>query len=232
MRRRRAVTGRTAHAARRRRRPRPAAALNRRRQPDASAAAQLAVDRDRCPRVGQIAALDFPTTERARLSNGIELVYARRTAVPVTRVAVSSSTPASPPIRPTGSAPQALMLTLLDEGTAPLNSIQIAEAQERLGAQIGTGASARPDHRHAVRADAPTSAPSLDLLADIVRNPAFAPGEVERLRGQQLAAIASEMTQPQGIAAAHPAAAALRHRPSLWHARSPARGDPAGGRRR
>jgi predicted Zn-dependent peptidase len=42
--------------------------------------------------------------------------------------------------------------------------------------------------------------PSLDLLSDIIRNPAFAPAEVERLRAQQLARIAGEMTQPQGLA--------------------------------
>ncbi|HMT45112.1 MAG TPA: pitrilysin family protein, partial [Chakrabartia sp.] len=41
---------------------------------------------------------------------------------------------------------------------------------------------------------------SLDLLADIVRNPAFAPDEVERIRAQQLNRIASELTQPGGLA--------------------------------
>ena len=41
---------------------------------------------------------------------------------------------------------------------------------------------------------------SLDLFTDIVRNPAFAPSEVERLRATQLARISSEMTQPQAIA--------------------------------
>jgi predicted Zn-dependent peptidase len=46
----------------------------------------------------------------------------------------------------------------------------------------------------------PNLAPSLDLLADIIRNPAFDPAEVERLRGQQLARISNEMTQPQGLA--------------------------------
>ena len=46
----------------------------------------------------------------------------------------------------------------------------------------------------------PTLGPSLDLLADVVRNPAFAPAEVERIRQQQLAGIAHEMTQPPGLA--------------------------------
>jgi zinc protease len=150
------------------------------------------------PPVTSIAELDFPDVERARLSNGIQVVYARRTAVPVTRVAVEFDAGiAADPVDRLGT--QALMLSLLDEGTTSLNSIQLAEAQERLGASIGTGASL---DRTAVSLTAltPNLGPSLDLLADVIRNPAFAPGEVERLRQQQLAGIAAELTQPGAIA--------------------------------
>ena len=37
-------------------------------------------------------------------------------------------------------------------------------------------------------------------MADIVRHPAFAPAEVERVRNQQLASIAEEAKQPVGLA--------------------------------
>ena len=117
--------------------------------------------------------------------------------VPVVRVAVEfNAGMAADPGNALGT--QSLMLNLLDEGTASRNSIQIAEEQERLGAQITTGASL---DRTAVQMAAltPNLGPSLDLLADIVRNPAFAPAEVERLRAQQLAAIKSELTQPNAI---------------------------------
>jgi predicted Zn-dependent peptidase len=40
----------------------------------------------------------------------------------------------------------------------------------------------------------------MDLFADIVRNPKFEAAEVERLRGQQLARIASELNNPNAIA--------------------------------
>jgi predicted Zn-dependent peptidase len=94
---------------------------------------------------------------------------------------------------------QALMLNLLEEGTTSRNSIEIAEEQERLGAQISPGASL---DRTAVSLSAlsPNLAPSLDLFADIVRNPAFEASEVERLRAQQLAQVAQELTQPAGLA--------------------------------
>jgi predicted Zn-dependent peptidase len=150
------------------------------------------------PPVTGEAELDFPPVERARLSNGIEIVYARRSTVPVTRVAVEfdAGIAADPPSR---LGTQSLMLSLLQEGTTSRSSVEIAEEQERLGATIGNGANL---DRTGVMLTAltPNLAPSLDLLADIVRNPAFAPPEVERLRAQQLARIAAEMTQPGGLA--------------------------------
>ena len=167
---------------------------------DQSKQAQPTVQRSRpLPPIGPTPALDFPDIERARLSNGIQVVYARRAAVPVTRVAVEfDAGAAADPQERLGT--QALMLNLLEEGTTRLNSIQIAEAQERLGASIGPSQSL---DRTAIQLTAltPNLGPSLDLLADVIRNPAFDPREVERLRAQQLAQIASELTQPGGLAA-------------------------------
>ena len=167
--------------------------------PSETAPAPLAYQKRPMPEVGEISNLDFPDIERAKLSNGIPVVYARRTAVPVVRVAVEfNAGVAADPAAALGT--QSLMLSLLDEGTTSRNSIQIAEEQERLGAVIGPDMSL---DRTAVSMAAltPNLGPSLDLLADIVRNPAFAPGEVERLRAQQLASIAQELTEPGGLGA-------------------------------
>ncbi len=150
------------------------------------------------PEISGFPSLDFPDVQRARLSNGIEVVYAQRSVVPITRIAVEfDAGVAADPADRLGT--QELMLNLLEEGTTSLNSIELAEAQERLGASIGTGASL---DRTAVSLTAltPNLAPSLDLLADVIRNPAFAPSEVERLRAQQMSRIAAEMTQPSGLA--------------------------------
>ena len=105
------------------------------------------------PGVRPAPALDFPDIERARLSNGIQVVYARRTAVPVTRVAVEFDAGiAADPADRLGT--QAMMLDLLEEGTTSLNSTQLAEAQERLGATIGDRRQPRPHRGHADRDDA------------------------------------------------------------------------------
>ena len=149
------------------------------------------------PAVGTIADLDFPAVERARLSNGIEVVYARSTTVPTTRVAVEFDAGiAADPANALGT--QALLLNLMTQGTTSLTSVQIAEAQERLGAQV---AAFQTMDRSLVTLSTvtPNLAPSLDLLADIVRNPALAPAEVERLRAQQIAGVQSELTNPAAV---------------------------------
>jgi predicted Zn-dependent peptidase len=157
-----------------------------------------AADRSKLPDVGAIADLDFPTVERAKLSNGVPIVYVQRNAVPMTQVSVSfDAGNAADPRDRLGT--QSFMLSLLDEGAAGMTSVQIAEAQERLGATIGSGASM---DRTTVNLSALSANldPSLALLADVVLKPDFAPAEVERLRSQQLARIQSELKAPQSIA--------------------------------
>ena len=164
---------------------------------DASAP-EVTITPRQMPPVGDASALDFPAIQRARLSNGIEVVYARRNAVPVTYATVEfDAGVAADPANRLGT--QSLMLSLLEEGTTRLNSIQIAETEERLGANISTGASLDRTFV-SLTALSPNIDASLNLLADIIRNPAFEPSEVERLRRQQLAAISSELTQPAALA--------------------------------
>jgi len=156
------------------------------------------LDRSKLPDVQPIADLDFPEIERATLSNGIEVIFSRRTTVPTVRLAVSfdAGNAADPKDKP---GTQALMLSLLDEGTTSRNSIELAEAQERLGANIGTAATMDRTNV-SLFALKPNLAASLDLLADVVKHPAFDSGEVERLRATLLAQIAAEKTQPTSIA--------------------------------
>ncbi len=150
------------------------------------------------PPLGAFPSLTFPAIERAQLANGIPVYFARRSEIPVVRVSVGfDAGAAADPKDQLGL--QSLTMSLLDEGTTSLNSTQIAETQERLGATLSSGGSL---DRSQVGLYALTAnlAPSLDLLADVVRNPAFDPKEVERLRNEQLARIAASLTQPAGIA--------------------------------
>ncbi len=163
-----------------------------------TATALQAVKRAAPPALGAISDLAFPNVERARLSNGIEIVYAMRNAVPTTQVSLSfDAGNAADPKGKLGT--QSLMLALLDEGAAGMTSTQIAEAQERLGASISSGASMDKTSVGLGSLSANLGA-SLKLFSDIILKPDFVPTEVERLRGQQLARIQSELNNPQGIA--------------------------------
>jgi zinc protease len=157
------------------------------------------VARDPMPPIGEVQDLQFPAVERATLSNGMPVVYAHVDTVPVTRVAVEFNAGYAAD-RADRLGAHSLMLDLLDEGTTTRDANQLAEEQERLGASLNVGASM---DRSAANLSVVTAnlAPSLTLMADVLRHPAFAPSEVERLRAQRLAALANEATQPGAIAA-------------------------------
>ncbi len=167
--------------------------------PDASEDQITVSVRREIPPLGSMQALDFPDISHVTLSNGVELHYAQRAAVPVTQMALSFDAGYAADA-PNGRGLQNLVLSLLEEGTTTRSSQQLAEEQERLGAQINTGGSA---DRSTVRMTALSAnlAPSLDLLADIVRNPAFNQAELDRVRAQALTAIAQQMKTPNAMAA-------------------------------
>ncbi|MDP3676068.1 MAG: pitrilysin family protein [Novosphingobium sp.] len=150
------------------------------------------------PPVAPVGELAFPAIERATLSNGIPVAFARRTTIP--KVLVSLNFDAGYAADPRDAlGTQSLMLTLLDEGTNTRDSIAIAEEQERLGASLSSGANI-DSSAIMLSALSANLAPSLALMADVVRNPAFAPDQVARLKGQRLAEIAQEQASPVGLA--------------------------------
>lgn len=155
-------------------------------------------DRSKFPEPGASPDLDFPTVEETTLKNGIKVFFARRAAVPTVRVAVSFNAGFSAdPEAKRGIA--SMMSTLMLEGTTKLTSTQIAETEEKLGADVNVSSS-QDRTTASLRAVKPNLAASLDLLADVVKNPAFADKELERIRVQQQTRIKAEMNQPQGIA--------------------------------
>ncbi|WP_454886098.1 M16 family metallopeptidase [Sphingomonas oryzagri] len=162
----------------------------------ASGAAPATGPKREAPPVGDISALTYPAITRTKLSNGVTLVYAQRTGLPLTRLAVTFDGGFS--ADPKGALGTAtLMLSLLDEGTPTRSSADIAAEQEHLGSRIAAGGSMdRAEIDLAVLT--PNLAPGMDLLADVTLNPTFA--ELPRVKAEQLAGIQSEMSDPEGLA--------------------------------
>lgn len=150
------------------------------------------------PGVDESPELDFPAIETATLSNGIEVVLANRATVPIVNISVmfDAGFAADRGLK-LGSA--SLTLEMLDEGTKKRSALKIAEELESLGAQLNTGSNLDVS-TVALNALKTELAGSVDILADVVRNPAFSATELERLRQQRLARIRQEESQPVSIA--------------------------------
>ncbi|MEO8780251.1 MAG: pitrilysin family protein [Rhodanobacter sp.] len=161
----------------------------------------VASDLDRSKGVPQVTAfpdLSFPTLQRAKLDNGVEVILAERHTVPAVQLQLLFDAGyAADQGRKLGTS--SFSMSMLDEGSKDLDSVEIAKRKQRLGAMIAAGCGL--DYCNAsLNALDDQLKPSLDLFADIVRNPAFRETDISRLRGQWLAGIAQEKSQPTGIA--------------------------------
>jgi predicted Zn-dependent peptidase len=150
------------------------------------------------PPVAPVGDLAFPAIERAQLANGMAVTLARRTTVPKLIVSLNFDAGTSADKLDTPGT-QGLMLAMLSEGTATRNSTQIAKEQERLGATISAGASL-DSSSIVLNSLSANLAPSLALMADMARNPAFDAGEVARVRAQKLSQLAQVQASPAALA--------------------------------
>jgi len=157
-----------------------------------------AVDRSRLPAAGTPPAADFPEIERARMANGLKVLFARRNAVPVVefRMMVDAGS-ASDFWSAAGTA--SLAMGMLDEGTDSRTALEISEELQRLGARLGTATSLDGSNvtLSALRENLDRS---VDLFADVILNPSFPRGDFERLQRQALAGIQQESIRPRAMA--------------------------------
>jgi predicted Zn-dependent peptidase len=157
------------------------------------------VDRSKgVPVVDKFPDLTFPGLQHGKLANGIEVVLAERHSIPVVQVeALFDAGYAADQGRKLGTS--SFTMGMLDEGTRDLDSVEIAKRKQRLGAEISTDCDLDTCNAWMSALDA-NLADSLALYADVVRNPAFRAADFARLRGQWLAGIAQEKTQPTALA--------------------------------
>ena len=150
------------------------------------------------PPLALLAGLDFPDISNTRLSNGIAVEYAQRTAVPITQVAINfdAGDSADPADR---RGLQMMTMAMLDEGTSTMSAQALAEAREGLGAQISAYGSTDRSTVY-LSAMSPNLGASLGLLGAVVKDSAFAPAEIERVRSQQLTSVAQLKKDPNGMA--------------------------------
>lgn len=150
------------------------------------------------PSVVDPPSVGFPTVQRTTLSNGLEVLLAERSSVPM--VSLNLQLDAGYAADQFGSPGTAsLAMEMLDEGTTTRDSLQISEELQRSGAQLGTGSNLDMSSvTLSVLTEHLDSA--LEIYADVIRNPSFPDGEFRRLKGEQLARIRREKSNPTQMA--------------------------------
>ena len=161
--------------------------------------AEAGVDRSTgLPAVGDMPDLTFPAIEEATLANGMKVVVANRPTVPVVTMAMQFDAGyAADSGRPLGTA--SFALAMMDEGTATRSALDIAEEVETLGATLSTNSNVDMSTVN-LSALKPNLDASLEIAADVVRNPAFAQDEINRLKPRWVQSIAQEKAQPVQLA--------------------------------
>jgi zinc protease len=158
-----------------------------------------AVDRSAgLPPVGEMPDLEFPAVQRAELDNGLQVVLAERHTVPVVNVALQFDAGyAADSFGKLGTAKFAM--AMMDEGTKSRSALEISAEAESLGADISTNSNLDMSIA-TLSALSDKLEPSIDLFADIVKDPAFSDEEMERMRPRWIANIQQEKNQPVAVA--------------------------------
>ena len=155
-------------------------------------------DRTKAPEMGTAPALTFPQFQRTTLSNGLPVLLAQRSTIPMVNLMLSFDAGyASDQFAIPGTAKMAM--NMIDEGTATRNSLQISEEFDRLGARFYTGSNLDQSY-FSLSSLKQNLDPALAIFADVLLNPSFPKTDLERIKKEQLVSIQREKTQPTGTA--------------------------------
>ncbi len=142
--------------------------------------------------------LKFPEQQRTTLSNGTQVILARRPEIPVVQLSYEFKGGYTADLgRTPGTA--SFTMNMLDEGAGGLSALDFADRVEALGASIGAGASLDGSNAY-VSALKENLDPSLALFADMLRRPNFDQTEIDRIRATWIAGIAQEKARPASVA--------------------------------
>ena len=150
------------------------------------------------PQAGPPRPIEIALPTDLRLPNGLRVVVAQRPGVRLVtaELLVLSGAEADPP-RAAGLA--SMTAALLTRGTQRHGANALARAAESLGGALESGAGWQ-QASVGMTVAVPKLDAALALIAEVVREPAFAPAEIERLRAQTLDELTVAYTQPGVLA--------------------------------
>jgi len=188
------------------RRPKTAAATKAAPRPPAASAAYagpivaLAPEgqRQAPPPIGAPVAPTLPTPADRTLANGLRVIVARSSDLPLVtaNLIVKAGASADPPGL---SGTVSMAAGMLTEGTKTRSAQEIARQIEALGATLASGAGVESSSV-SLNVMPDKLAAALAIMADVARHPAFAPEELERQRQQALDGLKVAYQEPGSLA--------------------------------
>ena len=159
-----------------------------------------AVVKGKAPVNKEVLKVKLPRAEEATLPNGLQVVLLRSTKVPTFNMQlVLLSGGLSDPADYRGLA--SFTATLLREGTAKRSSKEIAEQVDALGATLNANAGLSSVTSVVNAAGLVENFDqTLDLFADVIRNPTFPQAELDRYKTRTLAQLQLQRSIPQFLA--------------------------------
>lgn len=154
--------------------------------------------RKRIPTAGPVKPFVLPKGDIFTLDNGLTVIHRHNSALPIVaaELVIKSGSGANPSDK---SGLASLTAQMLEEGTTNRTALQIADEIAQLGAFLSTGSSADSSSVEVLSLKANFNE-VLDVLVDIVRNPAFPAEEVERQRASRLGELSQQRESAQSVA--------------------------------
>ncbi|MCK5423921.1 MAG: insulinase family protein [Emcibacter sp.] len=161
-------------------------------------AGEATADRSNMPDMTKATTLKLPPLQTGKLKNGIKVILAERHTVPVVNMSIQFDAGAvTDQNAREGTAQYAF--GLMNEGTKSLTSLEMADKQEMLGANIGFN-NGQDTSNITLSALKKNIGPSIELWADVVQNPGFRVEDFERDRAILLNRLEQAKVNPRSIA--------------------------------
>ncbi len=164
----------------------------------ASTIAQVRPDRTKPPALGPPPRINLPPIQKRTLGNGLPVWLIESHEVPLVQVnlvvlAGSSDDPAAK------FGVGSLTAAMLDEGAGARDALQIADAIDVLGGDLGTAGSFDSS---AVRLNVPVArlGEALPIMADVALRPTFPQKELDRVRQEWITSLLQARDDPASVA--------------------------------
>jgi zinc protease len=163
------------------------------------ASGQQKLDRSKIPPVGKPPALKVPAWTKSTLANGAEFIVSEKHDLPLVSFTITFQGGTYQAESAARRGVAGITAAMMSEGTKTRDGEALSNALQLLGTNISVNVGGE---NGSIGFQSTTSKfpQALDILADMMMNPAFPAEALERLRAQRLVALTQAKDQPGSIA--------------------------------